>query len=579
MPITSKDLLDQLADLQLTLEGYSFEQLNVEEARALKSYFDTFRNHLEEKIWNPQRQLPPGLPEANVSSSGDSPGMIASVSHDLRNPLNAILGFTELLGATRLDPDQQKYLQAIRLASGSSLEIIEELLQYNRLKSGPEKGVSVAFDPIGILREIRFYFQTMLEGRAVSLELYVEGSIPGALVGDPSKLRRILMNLLENAVKYTKEGTIELVVRPTAAKKGCTLEFEVSDTGPGIPGAELPFIFKPYYQAGLESKTAGAGHGLGLSIVKKLIGELNGSIEVHSRQGRGTTFRLRIPYETGPTGERPGMAEKPGAPFKGELQGVSILIFEDNPLNRKLLESRLSQWGCTVFMADKVPAGMRLLQAEDIDLILMDLRMPLMDGYQATRRIREHRKASVRRIPVIALTADISSAEGESYRESGIDDLLLKPYDPQTLFSTIAHWIRKSAETSDTWDFRCEPFPELNAGGKLVNLEYLEAECMGDHRMLGDLVQLFRNNLLEFAGRMKFYLREGNLPGIQACTHKVLSGLNLIGATQLLTIVEGIHRAASDRTDLREAARAYEEFLGLYPLVEEALLREMDKRK
>ena len=579
MPITSKDLLDQLADLQLTLEGYSFEQLNVEEARALKSYFDTFRNHLEEKIWNPKRQLPARLPEANVSSSGDSPGMITSVSHDLRNPLNAILGFTELLGATGLNAEQQKYLQSIRLASKSSLEIIEELLQYNRLKSDPEKGVSVAFDPIGILREIRLYLQAMLEGKPVSFELFVEGSIPETLVGDPSKLRRILMNLLENAVKYTEQGTIELLVRPITGKQGCTLEFEVSDTGPGIPGAEVPFIFKPYYQAGLESKSAGTGHGLGLSIVKKLIGEQNGSIEVNSREGRGTTFRFRVPYDPKRTGDRPGVAEKPGAPWKEELRGVRILIFEDNPLNQKLLESRLGQWGCTVFKADKVPDGMRLLQEETIDLILMDLRMPLMDGYQATRRIREHRMASVRKIPVIALTADISSAEGESYRESGIDDLLLKPYDPHTLFATIAHWIRKSAEAGDKWDFQCEPLPELNAGGKLINLEYLEAECMGDHRMLGDLLQLFRNNLLEFAGRMKFCLKEGDLTGIQASTHKVLSGLNLIGATQLRAIVESIHRAVSDRKDLREAARAYDEFLGLYPRVEEALQREMDKRK
>ncbi|MEJ2585748.1 MAG: response regulator [Robiginitalea sp.] len=263
----------------------------------------------------------------------------------------------------------------------------------------------------------------------------------------------------------------------------------------------------------------------------------------------------------------------------GELRGMKILVFEDNPLNQKLLEARLKKWGCTVFTASKVPVGMNLLQQEEIDLILMDLRMPLMDGFQAARRIRGHREASVRRIPIIALTADISLAEGEKYRQSGIDDLLLKPYDPTSLYTAMVHGIRSCANRKDKPGIGCEPLPELNLEDRLLSLEYLEGECMGDLRMLSDLVQLFRNNLLEFAGRMKVYLKERNLQAIGASAHKVLSGLKMIGATQLLSIVEGIYRASTETGDIRQAARAYEQFLALYPLVEEALEREMNKRK
>ncbi|MDX1332579.1 MAG: ATP-binding protein [Robiginitalea sp.] len=578
MPITSKDLLDQLADLQLTLEGYSFEQLNVEEARALKSYFDTFRNHLEEKIWNPRAGIPTTASEEVVTSSGDTPGMIASVSHDLRNPLNAILGFADLLSATDLDTDQQQYLQAIRVASQSSLETIGELLQFSRLKAGPETPVSIAFRPLDLLREVRLYTRASLGEAPVAFELFVEGSLPEALVGDPSKLRRILMNLLENAIEYTEKGTIALVVRATSLKEGVALEFEVSDTGSGIPRAELPYIFKPYYQAGMDRKASRAGHGLGLSIVSKLVGEQKGSIEVKSEEGKGTTFQFRIPFALKRSEEPRGLAETPGTGTGGELNGSSILVFEDNPLNQKLLESRLQKWGCTVFTASRVPDGLRLLKREAIDLVLMDLRMPLMDGYQATRRIREHSSASVRRIPVIALTADISAADGEAFRRSGIDDLLLKPYEPESLRATLTHWIRRSANRKDVREFRCEPLPELSAAPGLISLDYLEGECMGDRRMLADLVQLFRNNLLEFAGRMKFHLKEGDLRAIQASTHKVQSGLKLIGAVQLLKSVEAIDRAATEFKDIVQAARAYEEFLDLYPLVEEALQREMDKR-
>ena len=579
MPITSKDLLDQLSDLQLTLEGYSFEQLNVEEARALKSYFDTFRNHLEEKIWNPQAGIPARKAQGALPDPRDNPGVVTSVSHDLRNPLNAILGFADLLEATSLDADQQEYLHAIRLASQNSMEIVEELLQYSRLKAGAEDSISLAFSPLGILRDIRGYIQALLRHTPVGFELFVEGSLPETLVGDPSKMRRILLNLLENAVKFTEKGVIELVVRSGPAKKGCTLEFEISDTGCGIPRAELPYIFKPYYQAGSDGKRSRVGHGLGLSIVSKLIGELNGSIEVKSKEGKGTTFRLRIPYPVKRAKEPGLLAEKPLSPLSGDLTGVRVLVFEDNPLNKKLLESRLAKWGCTVFTAGKVPEGMRLLQREPIDVILMDLRMPLMDGYQATRRIREHRTASIRKLPIIALTADISMAERENYRKTGIDDLLLKPYDPEFLFELLTHWNRRSADNKDKLEFRCDPLPEWNTGDGLINLDYLEAECMGDPRMLADLVRLFRNNLLEFAGRMKFYLQEGNLGAIEAGTHKVLSGINLIGASQLLEVVEAIHRAARDVGDIERIAVLYEEFLELYPLVEEALQREMDKRK
>ncbi len=579
MPITSKDLLDQLADLQLALEGYSFEKLNVEEARALKSYFETFRSHLEEKIWNPKAGIPKNVPGSVHPASEDAMGMITSVSHDLRNPLNGISGFTDLLGLTELNSDQQKYVEAISLATKNSLEIVEELLHFSRLKSGAEGRNTVPFQPIQLLGETRTYIRTLLEGKPVNFELYIEGTLPDSLTGDPSKLRRILMNLLDNAIKYTPKGTIELSVRSEPARDGCILKFDVTDTGIGIPRAELPHIFKPYYQAGLQRKEAGEGHGLGLSLVGKLIGEQGGSIQVESSQGRGTTFRFELPYHLDRDKVDEAHVEKPTALKDSELRGARILVFEDNPLNQKLLEARLDQWGCRVFSAPTVPEGMRYLQQETIDLILMDLRMPLMDGFEATRRIRHHREASVRRIPILALTADIASAEGEKIRNSGIDDLLLKPYDPESLYAAIANQIRRTNNRKDKIDFQCEAFPKLNAGDRLFSLEYLEGECMGDFRMLSDLVRLFRNNLLEFAGRMKFYLKEGNLQAIQASAHKVISGLKLIEATELLRIVEAIHRSATETRDLAAAALAYEEFLICYPMVEQALEREMDKRK
>ncbi len=577
MAITSKDLLDQLADLQLILEGYSFEKLNVEEARVLKSYFDTFRNHLEAKIWNPKAPLPKRPVDSGKPNPPDAHGMITAVSHDLRNPLSGILGFADLLADTELSPVQQKYLRAIRLASRSSLDIVDELLQYNRLRSGAERGPDTVFNPVTILGEVREYMQALLEQNPVKFELYVAGSLPEALVGDPSKLRRILMNLLENAVKYTGRGTIEMEVRSFHEKDTPILEFEISDTGKGISRGELPFIFKPYYQAGIPRE--GTGHGLGLSIVRKLIEEQKGRIEVESQEGRGTTFRFRLPYTRPETGGQHPRPEKPGSSSKEQLKGKRILVFEDNPVNQKLLETRLQSWGCTVHTATKVPDGLRILGNKPVDLVLMDLRMPLMHGFEAARRIRQHRDDRVRSIPIIALTADVGSAGGEHYRESGMDDLLLKPYSPDILYAAIAYWTGTNADRKEPRPFQRDVLSNLKSDDCPVSLDYLEAECMGDSRMLSDLVQLFRNNLLEFAGRMKFYLKEEDQPAILDSTHKVMSGIKLIGASRLLETVKEIHEAVTGAMDMPRAARAYQEFLKCYPQVEEALEREMNKRR
>lgn len=572
MPIQSKDLLEQLADLQLALEGFSFDQLTAREATALKASFEQFRDHLETQLWKPSAG--PGHPAPRQQDQGpqEANSLIAAVSHDIRTPLNGIIGFSDLLREGALSPKQREYAEAIGAASRSMLGMVNELLLYTRMRAGREAVVEVPFRISQILEEAGDFVKRSLGQREVVFKTAISPHLPEVLVGDPSKLSQVLLNLFGNAVKYVSRGEITLEVKALRNPDDCILSFVIRDTGIGIPADELPHIFKPYYQARQTPEAAGAGHGLGLSIVKKLIEQQGGRIGVESTVGSGTLFRFELPYKIGRSRELP---EKPAKePGRCQLQGARVLVFEDNPLNQKLLETRLKGWGCKVFHALKVPFGIRLLADQPIDLILMDLRMPEMDGFEAARRVRSHPSKGVGSIPIIAVTADFTAADSDRFRRSGINDLILKPYSPEELYSKMAaHYPRGKAGDQALTTVEKRPT------GAMVSLEDLEKECMGNRQLLADLVGLLRNNLLEFAGRIKIHLGQNDHGAIRDAAHKIKPGLKMIRATSLLLLVESIYEVASLERDLGQIHRAYRDFLALYPQVEQALEAELNRRK
>jgi signal transduction histidine kinase/CheY-like chemotaxis protein len=573
MSIQSKDLLEQLADLQLSLEGFSFDQLTAREATALKASFEQFRNHLETQLWKPSPGKGP-LPVQQEQNPQESNSLIAAVSHDIRTPLNGIIGFSDLLREDTLSPKQREYAEAIGAASRSMLGMVNELLLYTRLRAGKEAVVEVPFRVRQILEEAGDFVKRSLHSGEVDFKTTISPQVPEVLVGDPSKLSQVLLNLLGNAVKYVSRGEISLEVQALRNPDACTLSFEIRDTGIGIPADELPHIFKPYYQARQAPEVAGTGHGLGLSIVRKLIEQQGGRIGVQSTVGEGTVFRFELPFKTGRSRELP--KTPPGKPSRRGLLGARVLVFEDNPLNQKLLETRLKGWGCKVFHAPRVPFGIRLLADQPIDLILMDLRMPEMDGFEAAKRVRRHASPVVRNLPIIAVTADFTAEDSERFKQAGINDLILKPYNPEELYSKMAGFFLKGREVARG----DEPLEVHKAGaGELLSLDDLERECMGNQDLLADLVSLLRNNLLEFAGRMKIHLQQKDLESIMDAAHKIKPGLKMIRATSMHSLVEAMYQFSLQGRDLQQIRRAYQDFLTLYPHVEQALERELNRRK
>ena len=558
-----------MAELQSALDGFSFDHLTAREARELKESFEAFRQQLESRIWNPnapsekQKSTPP------TRDADEASMLIATVSHDLRTPLNGIINFTELLDESGLKAEQAQYVSAIRAASHSLMEILNELLEYSKLNAGLEKAEQIPFAPEQVLQQVSYLCRTLIVDGEVEYGLHLQSKLPQTLLGDPSKLSQILMNLLGNAIKFVRKGRIDLYVRVRCSGNSCKLQLEIADTGPGIPPAELPVIFNPYRQARQGNETRQQGVGLGLSIVKKLIERQHGTIEVDSQVGKGTRFRIELEY---PIVEAKKLAE--GAPAVEEvkpLSGYRILVFEDDPLNRKMMETRLSSWGCVVFTSHQAAYGLSLLQKEKIDAVLVDLRMPDMDGYEVSRRIRKD--AGLAGLPIIAVTAHFTGDDRYACKEAGIDEVLLKPFAPEELHNLLLEQRKAKGGQS------AKPIPAAETPEETWSLQGIWSECMGDLDMLEELTKLLKNNILEFFGRMKLHIANADYEQIGAAAHKIKAGLKLIEARDWLEYVARIMERARGQRELLVIEADYERMRLAYPKRETQLDMELSHIK
>ena len=577
MPTNSREILDQIADLQSALEGFSFDQLTVAEAQALKSSFNAFRSGLESRIWAPSGspQAPPDSPAAKPreelrAREEDFSRILATLGHELRTPLHAIQGLTLILQEEPLSERQTEHLLAIHTASENLLQLVSELLEYSRIHADPDPVARTAFSPKQLIRQVGYLCDTLILSESVSLELSLDPGMPDRLVGDPAKLSQILMNLLGNAIKFVHEGTIELKVWPEHQPGCCLLHGEVRDTGPGISPGELPHIFDAFRRGSEGSGPNAQGMGLGLSIVKKTLDRLGGTISAESKPGEGTAFRFQIPFgldvETGSLPPKPRETAQP-------LSGKTILVIEDNQLNQKLLETRLKGWGGRVLTSEKALYGIGLLSEVSVDLILMDLRMPGMDGYQASVRIRNHSDPSVSNIPIVAVTADFTAEDNDMVRRAGIDDVVLKPYSADELLDKLLAQLRNPRGASSSKAMKD------TASSGLVSLEGIWAECLGDLEMLDELVILFRSNLLEFLGALKTHLTLLDYEQIGSCAHKIKAGLKLVNAGPWLEMLEELQALNRARSGVERMRQLYREMLDEYPKLDQDLNRALEQIK
>ena len=570
----TKDLLGQLAQLEKTVSEFSFEELNANEAKVLKNSFDTFRSSLENHIYSPNTTSPM-VEETKASDMReqkiDQKQFIAHISHEIRTPLNSIIGFTNLLNEEKLTKSQHKKVDAIQFASNTLLKLINEVLDYSKISSGNTNFESVDFNLHSLLNDVMFLCETLIVDRDIELLVEIDENVPKIIKGDPSKLSQVLLNLLGNSVKFVHKGFIKLEVFSSKTfNGGCELEFSVADTGIGISQEKIKTIFNSYTQAENDTSSKYGGTGLGLTITKEIIEKLQGNIEIDSTVDSGTTVTFRVPYPLG-NNIHTSKNTNNDSTLEGKrvLAGTKIMVFEDNQMNQRLIVEQLTKWGCKVYSNLSLPKSLKTLESKDIDLILMDLKMPGQNGFEVSKIIREHSNTKVNTIPIVAFSADFTEQDSKDCKAIGINDFLLKPYTLEQLMKTILDNKNIKLEQAEYSALLQKPMIEPKET-TVVDLNHLLKECFGEIDMLNELVKLFKLNAIEFIGNVKIHLKTENLKEIALSAHKLKAGFAMVKADGMRKLIVDLE-ASCKAHQPEKVKELYELFLTDYPLLEENL--------
>ena len=380
--------------------------------------------------------------EEALAASRVKTDFLANVSHEIRTPMNAILGLAALLEDSPLDDEQREHVRDIRNAARGLLTLIGDILDVSRLEAGRFELLDEDFRPLEVVAEAMRILRPRAAEKGLDLRVRSRGNEDRVLVGDPWRLRQVLINLVGNAVKFTEAGSVEVRVDLLPEPGGsCRLVLEVRDTGPGIPPEVAEQIYEPFRQADGSTSRRHGGTGLGLAITRRLVELQGGTIGHESVPGQGTVFRVEIPYRLGkrdatPEADATGEITLPVEPARR----LRILLAEDHPVNAKVATRLLERRGHAVLPAGNGEEAIEILRREGtaIDVVLMDVQMPGLDGLEATRRIRAGAAGeAVRRVPIVALTAHAMREDEERCLAAGMDAYLAKPLDPPALFRAI----------------------------------------------------------------------------------------------------------------------------------------------
>lgn len=403
------------------------------------------RNHskqkrqLEEMIELKTQQYKSELERAEKSEKHKEE-FLAHMSHEMRTPMNAVVGMTNLLLQTDLSPHQQKYLKIVKESSHNLLKMINDILDLSKIEASKIEFEKISFKLSDVIKNVNDILSLKADEKNIRLNFEIDSRIPKILIGDSSRLYQVLLNLTCNAIKFTNQGIVSVNMKPKSIiDKNIHIVFMVSDTGIGIHKEHLENIFDSFKQAGCDIARKYGGSGLGLSICKKLIELQGGQILVRSEHGKGSEFEFELSFGLEATEKEIAVKRFLNPAENLAIGDLNILLVEDNPFNQAVASDTLHNFNekINVDIASNGKIALEKITNNEYDVVLMDVQMPEMDGIEATGHIRRNPVEKKKNVPIIALTANANSIEAEKCRKAGMNDFVTKPFDPLDLFLKI----------------------------------------------------------------------------------------------------------------------------------------------
>ncbi len=442
---------------------------------------------------------------------------LSTMSHEIRTPLNVIIGMARLLMESQPKPEQTDYLKSLQFSANHLLVIINDILDFSKIEAGKIKLEEISFDIQEVVNGIAKAFSFKAEEKNIAFSTYIDPAVPPRVIGDEVRLTQILNNLVGNAIKFTETGFVSIHVKvKKQVEDKIDILFEIRDSGIGIDGSKVNTVFDSFTQAKADTTRRFGGSGLGLTICKKLVELQGGNIWLRSKEGVGSTFSFELAYT-----QDHEMAARPPQRIehldKSHLRGFRLLLVEDNISNQMVASNFLAKVGIHVDFADHGQIALDMVQQKEYDIILMDLQMPVMDGFAATQEIRKLGGA-FKKLPIIALTADVVSDVKERVYRCGMNDYLPKPFNPDELYLKIAINLNLPINS--------EAFHLQNE--ETLSLLRIVEQYSDDTQFVTSLLDSLKSNFVSLPEQVAEIAGQKDLYNLRKVTHKQLPSIKMV---------------------------------------------------